>query len=68
LLWTLQRMFFGTLRLKEDSWLKALTDLNVREIFTFTPLAVLALILGIMPSLVFDVINASVNQFITLFR
>ncbi|ADY52497.1 NADH dehydrogenase subunit M [Pseudopedobacter saltans DSM 12145] len=68
LLWTLQRMFFGTLRLKEESWLSALKDLNAREILTFTPLAILALVLGIMPSLVFDVINASVNQFITLFK
>ncbi|MFD1631544.1 complex I subunit 4 family protein [Pseudopedobacter beijingensis] len=68
LLWTLQRMFFGSLRLKEESWYKALTDINVREILTFTPLAVLALLLGLMPSLVFDVINSSVNQFITMFR
>ncbi len=68
LLWTLQRMFFGELRLKEESWLTALKDLNGREIATLVPLAALSLVLGIMPSIVFDVINASVIQFITLFK
>lgn len=68
LLWTLQRMFFGTLRLKEAAWYEALKDINTREVVTFIPLAVLSLVLGIMPFLVFDVINASVNQFITLFK
>lgn len=61
LLWTLQRMFFGTLSLKGgDIWKTALTDLNFREIASLLPLAALALLLGIMPSLVFDKINDSV--------
>jgi NADH-quinone oxidoreductase subunit M len=67
-LWTLQRMFFGTLRLKKDDWSDKLKDINFREVITLTPLAILALVLGIMPSIVFDVINASVNQFLTLFK
>jgi NADH-quinone oxidoreductase subunit M len=67
-LWTLQRMFFGTLRLKKDDWLEKLKDINFREVITLTPLAILALVLGIMPSIVFDVMNASVNQFLTLFK
>jgi NADH-quinone oxidoreductase subunit M len=60
-LWTLQRMFFGRLNLKGGSvWRIALTDLNLREKIALAPLAIIALVLGIMPSLVFDKINDSV--------
>ena len=60
-LWTLQRMFFGSLSLKGgDVWKAALVDLNIREVLTLLPLAALALGLGIMPSLVFDKVNDSV--------
>jgi NADH-quinone oxidoreductase subunit M len=60
-LWTLQRMFFGQELLKGgETWHLALTDLNFRETVTLVPLALLALGLGIMPSLVFDKINDSV--------
>jgi NADH-quinone oxidoreductase subunit M len=60
-LWTLQRMFFGRLNLKGGSvWRIALTDLNLREKIALAPLALIALVLGIMPSLVFDKINDSV--------
>jgi NADH-quinone oxidoreductase subunit M len=38
----------------------SLTDLNLREKATLLPLALIALALGIMPSLVFDKINDSV--------
>src|SRR6201995_2276816 len=59
-LWTLQRMFFGSVSLKGgEIWKTALTDLNVREIITLLPLAIVVLALGIMPSLVFDKINDS---------
>ena len=67
-LWTLQRMFFGTLRLKKEEWKAQLVDLNFREILTLAPLAALALVLGVMPSLVFDVMSSSVNQFLALFK
>ena len=60
-LWTLQRMFFGTLSLKGgDVWKTALVDLDTREVLALLPLALLALILGVMPSLVFDKVNDSV--------
>ncbi|AMR33895.1 oxidoreductase [Mucilaginibacter sp. PAMC 26640] len=60
-LWTLQRMFFGTLSLKGgDFWKTALTDIDFRETITLLPLALIALVLGLMPSLVFDKINDSV--------
>jgi len=61
LLWTLQRMFFGSLTLKGgEVWKSALTDLNLREVFSLFPLALLALVLGVIPSLVFDKVNDSV--------
>ena len=64
-LWTLQRMFFGTESLKGGNvWKIALTDLNLREKLTLAPLALIALALGIMPSLVFDKINDSVLAFV----
>jgi NADH-quinone oxidoreductase subunit M len=64
-LWTLQRMFFGTVNLKGGSiWQTALTDLNFREKITLVPLALMVLILGLMPSLVFNKINDSVITFI----
>jgi len=60
-LWTLQRMFFGSVSLKGgDIWRAALVDLKPREIIALVPLALMALALGIMPSLVFDKINDSV--------
>ncbi|MCS3733673.1 complex I subunit 4 family protein [Mucilaginibacter dorajii] len=60
-LWTLQRMFFGQESLKGGSiWKIALTDLNLREKLTLAPLAIIALALGVMPSLVFDKVNDSV--------
>lgn len=60
-LWTLQRMFFGTLSLKGgEVWKTAMGDLNAREMITLLPLALIVLVLGLMPSLVFDKINDSV--------
>jgi NADH-quinone oxidoreductase subunit M len=60
-LWTLQRMFFGTVSLKGgDVWKIALKDLNMRETVTLLPLALIALALGIMPSLVLGKVNDSV--------
>lgn len=60
-LWTLQRMFFGSLSLKGgEVWKTALSDLSFRETAALAPLAVLALALGVMPSFVFDKVNDSV--------
>ncbi len=64
-LWTLQRMFFGPLKLKGGAvWQTALADLNIREKITLLPLALLTLALGVMPSLVFSKMNDSVLAFI----
>ena len=64
---TLQRMFFGMTRLKGgDDWLSRLKDVSIREKFALVPLAVLALALGIFPSLIFNKMNASVLAFIEM--
>jgi NADH-quinone oxidoreductase subunit M len=55
LLWTLQRMFLGTLNPKY----KDLPDVNRREIFTLVPLAVIVLILGIYPAPALDLFRNS---------
>jgi len=66
-LWTLQRMFFGNTRLKGgDQWIGRLTDVNARESIALVPMVALALLLGVMPSLTFDKINASVLSLIEL--
>jgi NADH-quinone oxidoreductase subunit M len=66
-LWTLQRMFFGPTQLKGgDDWLSKLTDVNMREKIALVPLAILALALGIFPSLLFDKMNASILEFVQL--
>lgn len=68
-LWTLQRMFFGTVSLKGGYiWQTALTDLNTREKITLVPLAVIVLVLGLMPSLVFGKINDSVLAFVVFLQ
>jgi NADH-quinone oxidoreductase subunit M len=67
LLWTLQRMFFGQTRLMGgEDWRLKLVDVNSREVFVLTTLTVFALLLGIMPSLAFDKMNASVLELIRL--
>ena len=66
-LWTLQRMFFGQTRFKGgEEWASALTDVNLRERIILFPTLALALILGIMPSLVFDKMNATVLNLVSL--
>jgi NADH-quinone oxidoreductase subunit M len=66
-LWTLQRMFFGQLRLKGgESWKTQLVDVTIREKFALVPLAILAFVLGIFPSLLFNKMNASVLALVQL--
>ena len=58
MLWTLQRVFLGTL---PDKW-KDLTDMNGREMAMLVPLAVIVIFLGIYPSPVLDLMNTSLNH------
>lgn len=69
LLWTLQRMFFGQPRLKGGkAWETALVDLSPREQIILFPTLALALLMGIVPSLAFSNLNASVLQLLDLIK
>jgi NADH-quinone oxidoreductase subunit M len=66
-LWTLQRMFFGQTRLMGgEDWKTKLTDVNGMEAFALVSLTVMALLLGILPSLTIDKMNASVLALVNL--
>jgi len=62
MLWTLQRVFLGTL---PDKW-KSLPDINGRELFTLVPLAVIVIFLGVYPAPMIDLLNSSVNTLVNI--
>ncbi|MDD5087792.1 MAG: NADH-quinone oxidoreductase subunit M [bacterium] len=57
LLWTIQRIFFGSQNPKYTS----LPDINARELFTLIPLAVIVILLGIWPHPVLNLMNTSMT-------
>jgi NADH-quinone oxidoreductase subunit M len=57
ILWTLQRMFLGTLNEKY----KTLPDINGRELFTLVPLAMIVVFLGIFPMPVLNLMSRSLE-------
>jgi NADH-quinone oxidoreductase subunit M len=61
LLWALQRIFLGQLNEKY----RDLPEINVRELCTLVPLAVIVVVLGIYPSPVLDLISASLGELIS---
>lgn len=63
-LWTLQKMFFGKFWTKEDLYWTKMKDINAREYLMLIPLVILAIVLGIFPSLYFDLITGSVGKFV----
>lgn len=67
-LWTLQRMFFGKLWLKDANWKASLKDLTAREYIMLVPLAILAVLFGVFPSLLLDKVSTSLNTFIELIK
>jgi NADH-quinone oxidoreductase subunit M len=64
MLWTLQRLFLGPL---PEKW-KTLPDINGRELFMLVPLAVIVIFLGIYPAPMIDLMSASVNTLVTVFK
>jgi NADH-quinone oxidoreductase subunit M len=56
ILWTLQRVYFGT-----NPAYKDYPDINLRELSCVIPLVVLAVLLGILPALVFPWMEPSVT-------
>jgi NADH-quinone oxidoreductase subunit M len=60
MLWTLQRVFLGSL---PEKW-KSLPDINGRELFTLVPLAIIVIFLGIYPSPAINLMTSSVNALV----
>jgi NADH-quinone oxidoreductase subunit M len=60
MLWTLQRVFLGTL---PEKW-KGLTDINGRELVSLVPLAIIVIILGIYPSFAISMTTSSINALV----
>jgi NADH-quinone oxidoreductase subunit M len=65
MLWLYRRLFYGTLD-KDD--VRAMKDLNVREIVIFAPLLILVLWIGIYPSTFRNVYAPTLEKALTLFQ
>ncbi len=61
-LWTFQRMFFGKPWLRNQE--NELKDLDFREKTMLVPLFLLALLFGIMPAILFDVISPTIIEYL----
>ena len=61
-LWTLQRVFLGTLNPKYE----ALPEINGREILTLVPLGILTIVLGVWPNFAIDMFRESVTNLINV--
>ena len=61
LLWTFQKMFFGEYKTLPEFENK-LSDLSQREFVMLGILAILTILLGVFPNLLFDYLNPSVNH------
>src|SRR4051794_27895183 len=65
MLWTIQRVVFGP----ERPEYRDFPEVDARELTVLTPLAVMAVLLGVMPALfVFSLTNTTVNSLFDLFR
>ena len=62
MLWTLQRVYLGTLK---EKWAE-LKDMNFREYAMFIPLTLLIIFLGVYPSAMLDIMNTSVNKMVEM--
>jgi NADH-quinone oxidoreductase subunit M len=60
MLWTLQRVYLGSLN---EKW-KNLTDLTTREYFMLVPLTIIVIYLGVNPSPMLNLMNASANAMV----
>jgi len=60
-----RRVMFGTMT---NPQLMTITDLNWREIVIFAPLIAGALVLGVMPGLVFDLTSASASHLVDAYK
>jgi NADH-quinone oxidoreductase subunit M len=58
LLWTIQRVYLGPVNEKY----KSLPDINGRELFTLIPLGAIVILVGVYPSVVLDLLRASLDN------
>lgn len=65
LVWTIQRVFLGSLYLHYPSWLAVLKDLHTREYILFIPLLLLIFLLGVYPQLLLSIIADSTTLLVT---
>src|SRR5690348_13032931 len=65
LLWLYQRVFFGTVTNPKN---EKLHDLTAREVFTFVPLIIMALWIGLYPKPFFEILEQPVNQIVQTVR
>lgn len=63
-LWALQRMFFGKFWTREKVWEQTMYDLTTRELIMLVPLAIMVVLLGIVPNLILDPVNNSLDFFV----
>ncbi len=65
LLWLYQRVFFGPVTNPKN---EKLHDLTPREILTFAPLLILALVIGVYPKPFFQILEGPSNQIVQMVR
>lgn len=61
MLWTLQRVFLGTL---PEKWTDVMTDISGRELLSSVPLLLVVIYLGVYPSPFINLMTSSVNQLV----
>jgi NADH-quinone oxidoreductase subunit M len=62
--WTIQRMFFGTLHVKGAGKIEQLIPLSGREYLMLVPLSAAAFLFGIFPQVILNWINPFTDQFV----
>jgi NADH-quinone oxidoreductase subunit M len=60
MLWTLQRLFLGSI---PEKW-KTLPDINGRELFMLIPLAIIVIFLGIWPAPMINLMTSAINTLV----
>ncbi len=62
ILWTIQRVFFGSLNEKYRSF----PDLNLREVLVLVPLGIMCIVYGVWPKFILDMLGGSIEIFLQM--
>ncbi|MCZ6796154.1 MAG: NADH-quinone oxidoreductase subunit M [Planctomycetota bacterium] len=65
ILWTVQRVYLGTVR---DERYKSFPDVSFREVFALAPLAFLCVLLGVYPKLLIDFMDGTLGTLTDMVR